>query len=134
MAKRSATIIELKGAARLRKTLKEAGSDLNDLKTANRNAADTVVSAAKPATPYKDGYLQASVRATATKREGRIRAGNNRTSKTGVPYANPIHWGWPSRKIKANPWLLQAARKTEPQWLIAYKAALAAAVKKVTGI
>lgn len=134
MAKRSKALLQIRGANQLRRTLKQAGDDLNNLKSAHQQAAKVAEAAAKRGTPVRTGRLKASIRTSATKRDARIRAGNNRTSKTGVPYANPIHWGWPKHRIKPNPWILEAGRKTEPQWVAIYEKALIDAVNKVKGI
>jgi hypothetical protein len=41
-----------------------------------------------------------------------------------VPYAGPIHWGWPDRHIPAQPWIAAAAQDTQSQWLSEYQDAL----------
>jgi hypothetical protein len=41
-----------------------------------------------------------------------------------VPYAGPIHWGWPSRGIAAQPFVSDAAVRTETVWLPIYAAEL----------
>lgn len=104
------------GGKRLRKEMKEAGIDLADLRDVHMQAARTVSNAAKPRTPHRTGALSKSVRPGASRTAGVVRAGNN----GGVPYANPIHWGWPSRGIKAQTWLVDTAARTEPTWLDFY--------------
>jgi len=53
--------------------------------------------------PRRSGRLAASIRAQGTQRAGRVAAG-----KKSVPYAGPIHWGWPARNIKPQPFLTDA--------------------------
>jgi len=61
---------------------------------------------------------------------------NNRKSKNGVPYAGPIHWGWPTGSAKLpkklrqvtgrewfiapNPFVIDAAQRTESTWTRVY--------------
>jgi hypothetical protein len=106
---------EVEGAAQLRRTLKKAGVDMKQLAAANREAAQTVAAAARPTTPVRLGNLAKSVRAGATQKAGIVRAGRG-----SLPYAGPIHWGWPARGIKPHPWIADAAKATEPQWVSDY--------------
>ena len=108
-------IVTLQGGRRLRQELKAGGVDLANLKNVHMEAARTVTGVAKPATPKRTGRLAGSVRPGATQTAGIIRAG-----KQSVPYAQPIHWGWPARNIPAQPWLVDAAHDTEPQWVEHY--------------
>lgn len=135
MARRSSGgHVEIEGARMLRASLKAAGHGLEDLKIANRNAAKTVEKQAVATAPvskrkgHVPGRLKASVRSSGTTRAGIIRAG-----KKAVPYANPIHWGWKARGIKARPWVSIAAQTTEEIWVTNYMAELRAAVAKVKG-
>lgn len=130
--------VRIEGARQLRATLKRAGGDLQDLRAANRRAATTVVPAAAALAPKRSGNLAASIRAGATTRAGIVRAGKKR-----VPYAGPVHWGWPSRPdpargirggpIKPHPFLMRAAQDTEPQWVPIYEAEILSAIRKVKG-
>jgi hypothetical protein len=56
-----------------------------------------------------------------------------RAGRAAVPYANPVHWGWPSHHIKANPWIQEAADRTEPAWSGLYLSALDAIVQTIEG-
>jgi len=122
----STPLVVVKGAPQLRRALKQAELDLSQLREPYRNAAALVATSAKPRTPRRTGALAASVRPGATRTMGVIRAG-----KAAVPYANPIHWGWPTRGIKAQPWLSQTAQATEPQWLEFFRVEIEAIVSKV---
>lgn len=125
--------LKIEGARQLRRTLREAGSDLTDLKAANAQAASIVSSRAKSWAPTRTGRLQSSVRSSGTKTAGIVRAGNNRKSKSGVPYAAPIHWGWKARNIKANPFLSYSAQATESTWIRLYEQLVNKALSKVKG-
>lgn len=123
----------VEGGARLRRTLKQSGSDLEELKDANKQAADIVHKRGRGTAPRRSGALAASMRVGATKTQGVIRAGNNRKTATGVPYANVIHWGWPKRNIAAQPWLSEAAEDTQEEWIDVYSDLVEAAINKVKG-
>ena len=123
------TRVQIRGAKQLRRTLKKAGVDVKQLKSINREAAQIATTAAVASAPiggpYKKagrgrprqgGRLKASGRAFATQRAGVIRFGS-----AGVPYAGPIHWGWPAKNIRAQPFAAEAAQRTEPVWTKAYE-------------
>jgi hypothetical protein len=120
--------VQVDGLKRLRKELKRAGVDLADLREPNLEAAQTVASAAGPRTPRRSGRLASTVRPGANRTAGVIRAGNAR-----VPYAGVIHWGWPARNIKAQPWLSDTATSTEEQWVPHYMAALDRVLSHIAG-
>jgi hypothetical protein len=96
--------IEVKGAAQLRRTLKRAGLDVQDLKDAHKKIAEDVVREAAPDAPRRTGRLASTVRPAGTASAAIVRAGR----KT-VPWAGPVHWGWPAHHMKAQPWLAEAA-------------------------
>ena len=125
--------LKIEGGRQLRRTLREAGDDLTDLKDANAQAASIVSNRAKSWAPARTGRLQSSVRSSGTKTAGIVRAGNNRKSKNGVPYAAPIHWGWKSRNIKANPFLSYSAQATESTWIRLYEQLVNKTLSKVKG-
>jgi hypothetical protein len=104
--------VRLDGAKKFRQELKRADVAVADLKEPYRLTANLVVGVAKPRTPRRTGALAGTVRGSGTQTAGIVRAGNK-----SVPYAGPIHWGWPARHIKPQPWLSSAAQTSEPQWL-----------------
>ena len=114
--------VEIQGAAKLRRALKRAGVDMKELSAVNRRAAASVAAAAKPRTPVgpgKNGHLSATVRPGATQRAGIVRVGGK-----AKPYAGVVHYGWPARNIKANPWLIETAHDTENEWVELYMSEL----------
>ena len=139
--------VRVQGARRLRATLRKAGVDVKQLKSINLEAA-RIVSAAAIGTapvggpyksrgrgrPRKPGRLKASIRPGATTRAGVVKAGGSR-----LPYAGPVHWGWPKQPgrqgsgIRANPWISNAAQYTEPTWLRAYEAKVREVINSVKG-
>lgn len=125
--------LKLEGGRNLRRTLREAGSDLTELKAANAQAASIVAGRAQSWAPVASGRLAATVRSSGTKTAGIVRAGNNRKSASGVPYAAPIHWGWKARNIRANPFMSYSAQSTEPTWLALYESLVNTALSKIKG-
>lgn len=108
--------------------MRAAGHSLADLKDANRHAANIASDASAPLAPFRTGALRRSVRSSGTVSAGIIRAGRKR-----VPYAGPIHWGWPSRGIRATPFLTQGAQTSEPVWLPLYETEMHSALSIVKG-
>lgn len=108
-------VIKVEGLARLSRQLKALDQGLDKETTViNRAAAELVAETARTKVPRRTGRLGASIRAGATKRTASVRAGGAR-----VPYAPPIHWGWPSHNIAPQPFLYEAldARKAEVIYL-----------------
>lgn len=120
--------VEVRGASRLARTLRQAGDDLADLKDTHARVAEVVEEGALGLVPVASGWLASTIRSTGTATAGFVRAGNKST-----PYAGPIHWGWPKRNIKANPFAADAARLTEPTWARIYKAAVEKAIARIKG-
>ena len=120
--------VEIEGGRRLRSTLKKAGVDMKKMTAINRRAASVVAAAAGPAAPQLTGLLSASVRPGATQRAGIVRAG-----KKAIPYAGPIHWGWPARGIRAQPFISDAAVATEESWVPLYEKHMRDIIKEVKG-
>ncbi|UVJ37984.1 hypothetical protein [Arthrobacter sp. CJ23] len=114
---------------------------MQDLKAANKRAAEIVLAAALPLTPVDStdgGQLKNTGRASGTPREAIIRFGYK-----AVPYAGVTHYGTPSGYQDSigrphvqdeQPWLSQAAKDTEPEWVELYWAALMKTVDSVAHI
>lgn len=121
--------VQIDGLARLRRALAQLDDDLaGELKDANGRAGAVVVPAAAGRAPRRSGRLAASGRAN--------RAGGRASVSFGsaaVPYAGPIHWGWPARGIAAQPFAVEGAEATRPVWEAAYVADVEALLDKVAG-
>ena len=114
-------VVKVTGAKELRKAIRQledaaAKKGMQaDLKGAYRTAARAVEVQAKMEAPRRSGRLAGSIKAKGTTTGATIVAGGLKA----VPYAGPIHYGWPSRPnkskgwrggpIKANPFLTRAA-------------------------
>lgn len=122
-------LLQVEGRRQLVATMKAAGVSLDDLKAAHLAVAQLVDRAAKPHAPVgATGRLAASERPAGTRTAAIVRAGSAR-----VPYAGPIHWGWPNRHIVAQPWLYDAAANTQTAWLATYLRAIEAVVDTIEG-
>lgn len=95
---------EIVGLREVQRDLRKLGNDTKtEMKETHKQAAEVVVMGAKRLVPYRTGALAASIRALATQSSGRVRAGS-----ASVPYAGPIHFGWPARGITPNPFIYDA--------------------------
>lgn len=121
-------VYQIDGARELRKQLRAASADLGDLKAAHAEAGRIVEPVAKGRVPVRSGALRASIRSSGTQTTAVIRAGYAR-----VPYANPIHWGWPARNIRRNAFAWDAIKSTQPRWMLAYKKAVDGILSRVRG-
>lgn len=95
--------LEIEGLRELQKSLRNLTEDSrNDMKETHRRAGEIVVEGARRYVPVRSGALLASLRSAPTQRQGRVRVGS-----AAVPYAGPIHFGWPARSIKPNPFIYE---------------------------
>ena len=92
------------GLADVNKALRSMSKDTRDsMKETHKRAAEIVIQGAKRYVPVVTGRLAASIRNASTQRMGRVRVGS-----ASVPYAGPIHFGWPARQIKPQPFIYDA--------------------------
>jgi hypothetical protein len=123
------TTVRVEGLDQLVRTLNKAKADLGDLKDANQAAGRMVAADAVARAPRRTGRLAGTIRASRQARRAQVVAG-----RSSVPYAGPIHWGWPARGIASQPFLSAAAQATEPRWVPLYLKDVQAAVDKVKGV
>ena len=121
-------VVQVDGARELRASLKRAGDDLADLKDANQAVAGMVAGRATSMAPRVSGRLAGSVRGNRAASSAVIKVGG-----ASLPYAGPVHWGWPARHIAGDPFAANAAKDTEPEWTATYLQAIEAIVAKVKG-
>ena len=94
----------IEGLREVQKALGDVSKDLkNKMKPTHLKAAEIVVEGAKRYAPVRTGNLAKSIRAAATQPGGRVRVGS-----AAVPYAGPIHFGWPKRRIQPQPFVYDA--------------------------
>jgi len=77
------------------------------LRLANKEAAQVVADQAKVEVPRRSGRLARSIGAQASQTSAFVKAG----TPSRVPYAGPIHFGWPKRNIRPQPFLYEAMDK-----------------------
>ena len=108
--------IKVTNLREINRALSNVGAPKDEIKAAGKEAAQVVVNEARTLVPVRTGKLRDSIRVGATAR-GKITlmAGNNRTSKSAVPYANPIHWGWYKRHIAPQPFFAKALGYTRAE-------------------
>jgi len=97
--------VEVEGIKNLARTFRQVGNEgaRDMLLAANREAAEAVEITARPNIVRRTGRLAATLRSTGTAKGGVVMLG-----KAKVPYAGPIHFGWPKRGIRPRPWLYEA--------------------------
>jgi hypothetical protein len=112
----SQATVQVEGARQLRSALRRAEGNLDDLKAAHAAVSLYVAQQAAARAPRRTGRLAATVRGTRQATRARVSAG-----RASVPYAGPIHWGWPSRGIAPQPFIADTARSTETVWVQMYR-------------
>lgn len=115
------------GLRQLQRDLRELGDDLSDLKDANARVAELVSAEASRRAPKgPTGRLAASVRGNRAAGRATVQAG-----RASVPYAGPIHYGWPAHGIAAQPFVTDAAQALESEWTAEYLDAVEAELDKL---
>lgn len=110
--------IKVENLSRLAGALRKFGEEgaPQRLGVIHRVIAEAVADKASGKAPRLSGRLAGSIRATASPTRADIRAGG-----AGIPYAMPIHWGWPKRNIRKQPFLFDALRDMRPEIERAYE-------------
>ena len=135
--------MKVTGAKELRKAIRQiedaaAKKGMQaDLKGAYRTAARVVEVSAKQEAPRRSGRLAGSIKAKGTLAGASVVAGGLKA----VPYAGPIHYGWPSRPnkskgwrggpIKANKFMTRALEASVPEVVDVLSAELQRVMNKV---
>lgn len=106
--------VKVEGLNKVRRDLKNLADDVDyraiEFLPVNKTIADTVARDAGNYVPFLTGTLAGTIRAAATKTSARVKAGGGRGSGR-VEYAGPIHFGWPARFIKPQPFFYDAIDK-----------------------
>ena len=103
-----AEAIKITGLSKVQRDLRKLSTDALDLNkeeflSTNKAVAEIVIGEVKKYVPVLSGALAASVRNASTKKSAKVRGGNAK-----VLYAGPIHFGWPRRSIRPNPFIYDA--------------------------
>mgnify|MGYP000919819584 CR=1 FL=1 len=101
--------IRIDGLKQLNARLKAAAADTQDMPELMHRIGGIVITNARP--PAKSGALGASMRAGRGRTKAIVRAGYaKRASHAGV-----VHYGNPHRGHRAQPFLIDALRRAQPQ-------------------
>lgn len=108
--------VRIEGLKEVRSAIRAISDEMDrngakaELRVMNLHAAEVVKQKADSLVPRRSGQLAKTVRAAGTQKSARVRAGYQR-----VPYAGPIHFGWPARGIRPQPFLYDAldSRRTQ---------------------
>ncbi len=127
----TAPVLQVEGGRQLRKSLKAAGDDLQEMKDTHNQVGTFVARRAVPRTPRgKTGNLAASGRPGATKTAAIVRFGGAR-----VRYALGVHWGEKRRRrLTARPWVTETAQETEPTWTQMYQQGVERVLARIRGV
>lgn len=99
---------QIEGLREVQKALKDLSDDLkNEMKPTHLEAAKIVANDAVTRAPFRTGHLRSLIYPMAARTGGRVNIGSSRKGEA-VPYAGPIHFGWPARKIKPQPFVYEA--------------------------
>jgi len=126
MAAGPAARVQVIGGPQMRRALKHMGADLADLSAINRQVGEMVLAASHDLVPRLSGDLDASQKLSVTRTRAQIVAGSRL-----VPYAGPIHFGWPAHNITPQPWLYDALDKRAGEVADAYEKRVAELVTRV---
>jgi HK97 gp10 family phage protein len=120
--------VKVKGLKEVNRALKAIGAPKDEIKAAGKEAGNLVANEARGLVPVRTGRLRDSITAKGNPNGSvTVQAGNNRKGRTGVPYANPIHWGWfydkenfIKKNIMPNPFFTKALGYTRDEVLNTY--------------
>jgi len=102
--------VKVEGLSAVQRDLRGFGKDLNLVRReflgTNRKVAEIVIAGAQRFVPVLSGALAESMKDVSTAKSARVRVGSRAAS--GVQYAGPIHFGWPARRIKPQPFVYES--------------------------
>ena len=111
------TGIKVQGLNQALRALKAIGTPIAEVQAASKEAADIVANMSRSLVPVKSGRLRTTIKSQRQARKALVKAGSK-----GVPYANPIHWGWfydrnnfVKKNILPNPFFSKALGLTRKQ-------------------
>ena len=103
------SVIRVEGLRNATRQLERLGVQAEDLKGAFSKIGARAVPTARAYAPKKSGTLAGSIRHSQRKNSLVVMAG-----RKSIPYAGPIHFGWPKRNIQAQPFLFYARDQLGP--------------------
>lgn len=91
--------VEVAGARELRRQLRAMQRGIDGLRDLHKDLGELVGDRAAQLVPVQSGRLRGTIRAAGQATGAVVRAGY-----AVVPYAGPVHFGWPSRPNSARDW------------------------------
>lgn len=117
--------VTVEGARELRRQLKAFQSGIDGLKEVHRDTGELVGREAARLVPVRTGLLRSTIRASGQAAGAVVRAGFAR-----VPYAAPIHFGWPDRRIAPQPFLYDALDNRRAEVIDMYEERVEGLIRK----
>lgn len=115
------------GLREFQRAARQLGDDTKlAMKPTHLEAANIVAEAAKKLAPARTGRLRNSIVGRAVQTGGRVRIGFG----GGVPYAGPIHFGWPARRIRPQTFVYDALDPRRPELVRLYEQRIDELTKK----
>lgn len=99
-------IVRVEGIRDTRRRLRklEEKELLKEMRSDFKGIADMVAAYAASEAPVRSGALRRSTKGQASQTGAAVKSG----TPSRVPYSGPIHWGWPSRNIPKNQYIMRA--------------------------
>ncbi len=117
---------QIQGLREVQKALnKFSGATKSQMQPTHLRAAEAVALQSRKFVPIDSGNLLTSIKPIGLKSGGRVRVGS-----ASVPYAGPIHFGWPARRIKPQPFIYEALDTRRDVVLRIYDLKITELVKK----
>lgn len=117
------------GLRELQRALRNVSDDAKlEMKPTHLAAAELVAEDARKRAPVRSGRLRNSIVGRAVQTGGRVRIGFG-----GGPaslYAGPIHFGWPARRIRPQPFVYDALDPKRPDLVRLYEQRIDELTKK----
>ena len=100
--------IKVTGLSKVQRDLRKLSTDALDLNKSefletNKQVAEIIINESKKYVPVVSGALAAALKNKSTKKSAKVG-----TTYAKMPYGGPIHFGWPKRAIKPNPFFYDA--------------------------
>lgn len=121
-------MVQVQGMRQLARTLNQSEDEIDTLKQAHTAVARLVAQAAAGDAPKRTGALAGTARPAQQKRRARVYWG-----RAAVPYGGPIHYGWPARNIRPQPFVSGAAVRTQTIWVGMYRSSVDRSLERVKG-
>lgn len=126
-------LVEVDGARQLRRTMRRAGEDFQDMKDLHTTVANIAAASVKTKAPKNTGALAGTVRGSGTKTAATVRAGFARTRYAGVN-----NYGWPAGSTMrgtfgGSSFMNDGAKAAEPRAIAVYEVGIDRIINRIQG-